>query len=104
MKNVLRKVLIVGVAIAALGTTVAASTAPASARGGFGHGGFGHAGFDRDFGRFGHGFGGFGIGLAAGAALAASTYAAYGADCTALQPVYDQYGNYIGSQPVNICN
>jgi hypothetical protein len=38
------------------------------------------------------------IGLAAGAAIAANTY-----DCTRYQPIYDRWGNYIGSRPVNVC-
>ena len=38
------------------------------------------------------------LGLAAGAAIASNAY-----DCTRYQPIYDRWGNYIGSRPVNVC-
>jgi hypothetical protein len=44
--------------------------------------------------------------VAAGALLAAPYYGygyGYGGSCTAYQPMYDAYGNYIGQQLVNAC-
>jgi hypothetical protein len=42
-------------------------------------------------------------GLAAGA-IAGSYYAnSYGNNCIQYQPAYDAYGNYVGSQAVNVC-
>jgi hypothetical protein len=58
-------------------------------------------------GGYGGGWGpavGLGIagGLAAGA-LAGSYYYGYGDNCIQYQPAYDAYGNYVGTQPVNVC-
>jgi hypothetical protein len=42
-------------------------------------------------------------GLAAGA-IGGSYYAnSYGDNCVQYQPAYDAYGNYIGSQAINVC-
>ena len=85
----------------ALGLGLAA--APASAHfmgGGGGHFGGGHFGGGHlgggHFGHWGHwgsgyGFGGGDIGVYEGAS------------CLRLQPIYDDAGNYLGSQTVNAC-
>jgi hypothetical protein len=88
--NILRKTLAVGVALATFGVVIASSTAPAAAQWGFG---------------WGHGIG---AGLVLGAAVAATAPAygyGYGYGCyIAHQPVYDDYGNYIGVHRVRVCN
>jgi hypothetical protein len=44
------------------------------------------------------------LGLAAGAAAGGYYGGGYGyPNCTGYQPVYDQYGNVVGQQPVNVC-
>jgi hypothetical protein len=87
--NVLRKILIVGVALATVGTTVAATSAPASARG---------------FG-FGWGVAGVATGLAVAAAATPYYYGGYGYGCyLARQPIYDDYGNYLGSRRIRVCD
>jgi hypothetical protein len=48
---------------------------------------------------YGHGWGPVGLfGLAAGAAIAYDN-----AGCVRYQPIYDNWGNYIGQRPVNVC-
>jgi hypothetical protein len=69
--------------------------------GGGWHGGGWHGG---GWGGGGWGYGGgwgpaIGLGLAAGA-IAGGAY--YG-NCYRNQPIYDTFGNYVGSQPVNVC-
>lgn len=90
--------------IAALTVGLALSASPADAggfrmggfHGGFGgfHGGFHGGGFHRvGWGWRGHRWGpgiGFGV-IAAGTA------------CISYQPIYDDAGNYLGSNPVNVC-
>ena len=53
----------------------------------------------------GWGYGGWGWGPAVGLGLVAGAIAggAYYNSCYRQQPVYDAYGNIIGSQPVNVC-
>jgi hypothetical protein len=90
--NVLRKTLIAGVALATIVASVAATSAPASAKG---------------FG-FGWGLAGVATGLAV-AAAATPYYAGYNGyyayDCYRVrQPIYDEYGNYIGSRHIRVCN
>jgi hypothetical protein len=89
--NVLRKTLIAGLALATLGASFAVSTAPAAAK------------------PWGWGWGAAGLatGLAIGAAAASTTtpYYGYGYGCyIARQPFYDDYGNYLGSRRVRVCN
>lgn len=88
----LRKILIAGVAIAALAATVAGSTTEASAHPGWG---------------WGHGGWGWGLGaLAVGAAAAAASSSAYDEDdCYyASQKVYNSYGDFVGYRRVEVCN
>jgi hypothetical protein len=121
MRNTLSKAIIAGVAALSVGASAFAIIEPAAAagpafHGGGGHGGGGHVGggWSGGGGRGGgwHGGGGGWAGpavvggLAAGALLAAP-YAynynyGYGG-CTAYQPMYDAYGNYIGQQLVRTC-
>lgn len=89
--NILRKTLAVAVVAATFGAVLAGSTAPAAAK----PWGFGHHGF------------GLGAGLLLGATVvAASPYYGYGYGYChiAHQPVYDDYGNYVGVRRVRVCN
>lgn len=102
-----RKILTAGMAALTLGATIAAAT-PADA---FGRRGFGGApGFHGGYayrGGWGHrGWGGPGpwvagaIGGLALGAVAAGAYNNYG--CVANQPVYDDWGQFIGYQRVRV--
>jgi hypothetical protein len=92
--SILRKTLIASAAVATLAATVAATSVPASAK----------------MGGFGWGAAGVATGLAVGVAAATAAnnpYYGYGPGygCyIAHQPIYDTYGNYVGVQPVRVCN
>lgn len=96
--------------LAALTVGLALSASPADAHGlrmgGF-HGGFGgfHGGFHGvggfrgvGFHRAGWGWHRYGWGPRVGVGLIAA-----GATCIVYQPIYDDAGNYLGSNPVNVC-
>jgi hypothetical protein len=78
--------------------------------GGWGHGG-GWRGGGWHGGRWGGGRWGWGPavglgvagGLIAGSALAYPYYGGYYNGCVQYQPAYDAYGNYVGTQAVNVC-
>ena len=102
MRNAISKALVAGLAALSLTVTVFATAQPAAAEQGRAwHGGGWH----------GHRHGGAGWwgpavvgGLAAGALLAAPYYSQdYRGSCYAYSPMYDEYGNYIGQQTVNVC-
>jgi hypothetical protein len=114
MNGSLKKTAIAAVAALALGAGVAVSTtAPAEAQQVWHHGGY-YGGHWR-----GGGWGpavGLGIlgGVIAGAAIANSgpyygpgpAYGPgpyYGDQCWQPRPIYDPYGRYIGTRPVNVC-
>ncbi len=111
MRNTISKAAIAGLAALSLTASVFATVEPAAAEnwhrgwhGGGWHGGW-HGG-----GWHGRGWAGPAIvgGLAAGALLAAPYAYNYGYGygyhgCTAYQPMYDAYGNYIGQQLVRTC-
>jgi hypothetical protein len=124
MRNTISKPAIA--ALMALSLTASASAfaltvEPASAAGPAFHGGGGHAGGGwrggcggwhgggRGGGWHGGGWAGSAVigGLAAGALLAAPYAYNYGdggyGGCTAYQPMYDAYGNYISQQLVRTC-
>jgi hypothetical protein len=113
MRTTLTKIAAVSVAAIALGVATVGATTPASAAGPWHGGGGFHGGWHGGGGWRGgwHGGGwGWGLPLAAGAlagaALAAPYYYGgyYGdAGCVAYQPSYDQWGNYLGQRPVNMC-
>ncbi len=92
------------VALAVLtAAALAAAPAPATAGPHFGGGGFhgGHGGFGH--GGWGHGgWGGPGLAFGIVGGIAATALAA-DAYCVRYQPTYDAFGNYMGSQPVNVC-
>ncbi len=129
----LKKTIIASVAALALGLGVAASTTPASAgqwRGGWGGGHWGGGGWHGGGwgggwrggwrgggwrgggwrgGYWGGGWNGCGwgncwgpavgvgvLGLAAGAAIADQ-------GCWQVRPVFDQFGNFLGNQSINVC-
>ena len=94
--------LVLGVGALGASTSASAETWRSGGwRGGAWHGGW-HGGYYR-----GWGWGpGLALGaLAAGAAIASAPYYypyAYNG-CVSYQPVYDQWGRYIGQRPVNMC-
>ena len=108
MGNV-RKTIVASLAALTLGLGVVATTTPADAY--YRHGGYG--------GHYWHGGGwgpgiGLGIvgGLAAGALVGCGVYGCggygpgygyYGDGCVRYRPMYDQWGNYLGRRPVNVC-
>ena len=114
MRNTLSKSMIAAVAALSL-TASAVAIEPASAAGRAFHGGGWHGGGGGWHGGGWHGGGWHGGGwagpaivggLAAGALLAAPYAYGYGygyGGCTAYQPIYDAYGNYIGQQLVRTC-
>ena len=110
MRNTLSKSMIVALASLSL-TASAVAIEPASAAGPTFHGGGRGGGGWHGGGWHGGGWAGPAIvgGLAAGALLAAPYaygygYGGYGyGGCTAYQPMYDAYGNYVGQQLVRTC-
>jgi hypothetical protein len=109
MRNTISKSAIAALMALSLTASLFAAAEPASAatwhgggRGGGGwHGGGGWRGGGWHGGWWGPGVVG---GLAAGALLAAPYYYGYGYNsCTAYQPMYDGYGNYVGQQLVRTC-
>jgi len=122
----LKSAIIASVSAAALGLFTLSAPADAAMRmggggfhgggfhgGGGWHGGGWHGGGWHGGGWHGGGWGGgwgwgaagLGLGLAAGA-LAYPYYGyGYGYDdgCYRYRPIYDQWGNYIGQRPVNVC-
>ena len=122
MRNTISKPAIAAlVALSLTASAFAVTVEPASAAGPAFHGGGGHVGGGwhgggggwhgggRGGGWHGGGWAGPAIvgGLAAGALLAAPYAYGYGYNgyggCTAYQPMYDAYGNYIGQQLVRTC-
>jgi len=122
MRNIISKPAIAALMASSLTASAFAVTVePASAAGPAFHGGGGHIGGGfhggggwhgggRGGGWHGGGWAGPAVvgGLAAGALLAApyayGYYNGYGYNgCTAYQPMYDGYGNYIGQQLVRTC-
>jgi hypothetical protein len=95
----------IAASVAALTVGLALSASPADAHGirmgglgGF-HGGFSgfHGGFRRvGFHRGGWGWHRYGWGPAVGVGFV-------GTSCIVYQPIYDDAGNYLGSNPVNVC-
>jgi hypothetical protein len=95
----------IAASVAALTVGLALSASPADAHGirmgGFGgfHGGFSgfHGGFRGvGFHRGGWGWHRYGWGPAVGVGFV-------GTSCIVYQPIYDDAGNYLGSNPVNVC-
>jgi hypothetical protein len=128
MRNTISKPAIAALmALSLTASAFAVTVEPASAAGPAFHGGGGHVGGGwrgggggwhgggRGGGWHGGGWAGPAVvgGLAAGALLAAPyaygygygyPYGGYGyGGCTAYQPMYDAYGNYIGQQLVRTC-
>ena len=103
-----RKIITAGMAALTLGAVVAATATPADAfgrqgwggRGGYAYGGgWGHRGWGGGAGPWVAGAIG---GLALGA-VAAGAYNGYGGGyCVANQPVYDDWGQFIGYQRVSV--
>jgi hypothetical protein len=103
MRASLKKSIALSLAGLTLAVGIAASATPASAHIHFGGGGFGggwnHGGFG---GGWNHGgwnhFGwhhGFGVGYVGG----------YDDDsCIRYRPMYDSWGNFVGRNPVNVCD
>jgi hypothetical protein len=94
----------------AIGLASVATPAAAGPRFGHGYGGGGHGyygGYHRGYGGYGgwHGGYGWGWGPALGLGLVAGAIAggAYYDSCYHYQPIYDQWGNYVGRQLVNAC-
>jgi hypothetical protein len=119
MRASLGKIAAASVAAITLGAATIGVATPTSAApwhgGGFHGGGFHGGGFHGGWhgggwrGGWGGGWGApLAFGALAGAALAAPYYyGGYGyygdAGCVAYQPAYDQWGNYLGQRPVNMC-
>jgi hypothetical protein len=110
MRAFLKKTAAISLSALILAAGALGASTPASAatwRGGGWHGGVWHGGWRG--GRY-WGWGpGVALGaLAVGAAIASAPYYypyypyAYNG-CVSYQPVYDQWGRYIGQQPVNMC-
>jgi hypothetical protein len=94
MRASFKKSVAVTLAALALGVGIAASAPPASAHVHFGGGGFG-GGFG---GVFGHHFGHhFGFGMVDGGGYSDDS-------CVESRPLYDRWGNYVGSREVNVCD
>ncbi len=93
MRTSLKKSIAVSLAALMLASSLAVSATPAAA---FPMGPHHH------FGGFGWGLGvGLGLGVLGGIA---ASQPAYGYNsCVRYRPTYDQWGNYLGRQPINIC-
>ena len=99
--------------IAALLTGVSASASFAlphgacrrsGAVGGWHGGGWHGGGWHRGGGWHGGGWGpAVGLGIIGGLAAGALAGSYYNNSCIRYEPAYDPYGNYVGSQAVNIC-
>ena len=113
MSILIKKTVIASLAALTLGIAAVSAASPAAAAGPayYGHGGY-HGGYHGGW-HGGRGWGpavGLGIigGLAAGA-IVASQAPYYGAPayyddgCIRYRPVYDQWGQYMGRRPVNVC-
>ncbi len=99
----IRKFLTVGVAALTLGATALSAT-PASAQWRH-HGGWGGGGWHRGGGGWGApAAAGIVGGLALGAIAAGAASGGYGGGygCVANQPVYDDWGNFVGYQRVRV--
>jgi hypothetical protein len=83
--NAMKKVLTAAVAALTIATTVAAATSDANAKG-------------FKWGGWGYGKGYYGYGIAAGV-LGAAALATYATACERV-PMFDQFGNYVGSRRV----
>ena len=105
----IRKIFTAGLAALTLGASIAATATPADAQwrgagwrgGGFARGGWGH---HRGWGGPGPWVAGAIGGLALGA-VAAGAYNGYGYGggyCVANQPVYDDWGQFLGYQRVSV--
>jgi hypothetical protein len=110
MRNTISKPAIAALVALSLTASAFATVEPAAAAGrawhGGWHGGGWHGGGWHGGGWHGGGWAGPAIigGLAAGALLAAPYAYGYGyGGCSAYQPIYDAYGNYIGQQLVRTC-
>jgi hypothetical protein len=107
MRNGIRNTILAGIASLSLAVGVAAPADAAQWHGG-GHGFHGGGGWHGG-GWHGGGWGpgiGLGIvgGLAAGALLGGAYYGGYGyGGCYRPRPMYDAYGNYLGTRVVNVC-
>lgn len=110
MSVTLRKTAVAAVAALALSAGVVSMSAPAEAQGRVWHNGGYYGGHWRG-GWWGPAVG-LGIvgGLVAGAAIANSgpyygpgPYYGYDNGCWQPRPIYDAWGRYIGTRPVNVC-
>jgi len=91
MRESFKKSVTLSLAALTLAIGVAATATPASAHRGPGFPRWGH-----------HGWGpGLAIGLIGAAGVAAAADAA--SSCVGYHNIYDQYGNYLGRQAVNVC-
>ena len=103
----IRKTITAGLAALTLGATVAATATPADAFGRHGWGGRGGYAYGGSWGGHRRGWGGGpgpwvagAIGGLALGAVAAGAYNNYG--CVANQPVYDDWGQFVGYQRVRV--
>ena len=101
----IRKTITAGLAALTLGATIAATATPADAFGRHGWGGRGGYAYGGGWGGHRRGWGGGpgpwvagAIGGLALGAVAAGAYNNYG--CVANQPVYDDWGNFVGYRRV----
>ena len=103
----IRKTITAGLAALTLGATIVATTTPADAFGRHGWGGRGGYAYGGGWGGHRRGWGGGpgpwvagAIGGLALGAVAAGAYNNYG--CVANQPVYDDWGQFVGYQRVRV--
>jgi hypothetical protein len=107
----MKSTLMAAVAALAIGSASVATPASAFQRfgghsfGGHPFGGHYYGGHGYGYGGWHHGYGGWGWGPAIGLGLVAGAIAggAYYDSCYRYQPMYDQFGNYVGRQLVNVC-
>jgi hypothetical protein len=91
MRTSLKNTIAASLAALTLGLAIVGAP-PASAKPWPHPGGYGHRGF------FGPGLALGLFGLAAAGAIAASED-----NCVEYRPTYDRWGNYMGRQPINVC-
>jgi hypothetical protein len=92
MRSSLKNTLAASLAALTIGLTLV-NPAPASAHNWHPGGFHGH-----------HGFWGPGLALGVfGLAASAVAYSSYEDNCIEYRPTYDRWGNYMGRQPVNVC-